>query len=185
MILHWHHTCISCFSAGGTTPIPPLLSAGVPPVKNRPGLMIRRRRGDSARRMKLLRDLASLESLLTYPICSHAITETYFQYKQQSQRLNIPQEFQPSGAIIPPPPYHCSWPSSLLIVKIWIFNIIPHHGRVWPFFKIASNIWIRFRSDHIITINHHFCYISTMELFHCHHFWLLKFEVILLFFLTI
>ena len=42
------------FPAGVTTPLPPLLSDGVPPVKNWLGSMIRRRRADSARRLKLL-----------------------------------------------------------------------------------------------------------------------------------
>ena len=45
----------SLFPVGGTSPLPPLLSPGRTLVKNRPGSMIRRRRDDSAWRLKVLR----------------------------------------------------------------------------------------------------------------------------------
>ena len=41
------------------TPLSPLLAAGGPPVKNWPGLIIRRRRADSTRRRERPQDLAS------------------------------------------------------------------------------------------------------------------------------
>ena len=76
-------------------------------------------------------------------------------------------------------------PSPLLIVIFRNFSVIPHHGRVQPLFGIAAHIGRTFPSDHIIAINHHCWSPSTMESFKCYHFWLLNFEVVLLFLITI
>ena len=63
--------------------------------------------------------------------------------------------------VIDPGRHHC-----------WLLNfekyVILHHGRFQPLFGIAANMWSTLSSDHIITINHNFCSMSTMEPFHCH-----------------
>ena len=81
------------FTAGFTSPLPTIISACGPPVKNWLVSMIRQRCADSARKAKLLQYLVLLGSLLKYQICRHTIMETYFQCKQQPQQRNIPQEF--------------------------------------------------------------------------------------------
>ena len=57
----------------GTAPLPPLISAGGPPVKNWTGLIIRRHHADKTRRRERPRDHALLGSLLTLQVFCQAI----------------------------------------------------------------------------------------------------------------
>ena len=75
-----------------------------------PGLIIRRRRTDSVKSLKLLWYLVVLVSIITLEVHFHDRMDTYSLCKQWYQQHNILQEFQHSGAISAEPPYYCSWP---------------------------------------------------------------------------
>ena len=137
--------------------------------------MIRRRRADSSRGIKLLQDIAS--TVATTPLM--AIDLEYLPHLYPLCFVMVELHLYP---LLFPLAYH---PISLLIVKFWKFSVIPHYGQVWPFFGISAKNWSMFQSDHMLTKNHRFIYLITMEPFHCHHCWLLYFGVIMLFFITI